>query len=115
MFHTLSPAWRLRGVPSIFVGACEFASRGWSKGYNMAGWHLAHVISLLMPLELDADIWYRQLTELERLLKARDEVEVMSWFDDLAPNCMRLVPYRSRPEFYAGVMEYFDACGMNWG
>ena len=97
------------GVPTYFKIHCVEASRGGSRGYEEAGYHLAiHIDDSEMPDDLDFEEWTIQLNNMISLLDDTDIEGVWKWFNIHYPKCMKLVPRRRMEQFINGVIRAWD-------
>ena len=96
------------GVPTFFRACCHEAQQGGKNGYSNAGWHLTNAIGNECPYDLELDDWQQEVQKLHSLLAADDTEGVWEWCTRHYPTCMKLVPYRRRDQFVAGVRRAYD-------
>jgi len=97
------------GVPAYFKIHCVEASRGGSRGYEEAGYHLAiHIDDSEIPDDLDFEEWSIQIKNMISLLDDTDLEGVWEWFNSHYPKCMKLVPRRRMEQFINGVIRAWD-------
>ncbi|MBI5764283.1 MAG: hypothetical protein HZA51_12245 [Planctomycetes bacterium] len=93
------------GVPSFFRACCMTASTGGAGCYAVAAYELTRHLLDLCPHDTDQHEWHDLVNELSQLEK---EEEVLEWFDEHMPKCMKLVPKRRRQSFYKGFRQFED-------
>jgi len=94
---------RFSGVPTYFRATCREAARGRVFGYAQAGHSLSTSLTYLVPDDVDADEWQKEVDILEVHLAAQDEDGVWDWFKAHYPKCIALVPARRQGQFLNGV------------
>jgi hypothetical protein len=90
------------GVPSFFR-ACvrEAQNRTNGSDYESAGWHFADLLSETGDDEEKA-------AELDRIIVARGDEQLLAFLRREYPRCLALVPPRRREKFIAGVWRAID-------
>ena len=97
------------GVPTYFRINCLEASRGGSRGYEEAGYHLAiHIDSSEIPYDIDDEEWSIRLNSMISLLDDADNEGVWEWFNIHYPKCMKHVPRRRMEQFIKGIKRAWD-------
>lgn len=101
-----------RGVPSYFRCCCITARQGGSFSYAIAGAQLTHNLESHCPYDATEAQWAEATGALDKLLQASRDADVLMWFDQHCPGCMKLVPRRGRAAFLRGVIETFEREGI---
>lgn len=98
--------------PTWFFATCHEASQGGAATYAWAGRKLMGALAGEMPYEYAEDEWHDKLEQLEELLGAEDDEQVIEWFERELPRCMKLVPKRRREQFLKGMYEEYREDGL---
>ena len=116
--HAMSRTGKPKGFgacPSYFFASCREASRGGSNSYQSAAYNLYGGRRGLLPYEVEQEVWVTLLEELQGLVTARCDGEILAWFDRWLPRCMALVPRRRRQSFLKGIYRYDEETEFEWG
>ncbi len=90
------------GVPSFFRACVRDAqNRTHGLDYESAGWQFAGLLS-------EADDDKEKGVELDRILAARNDEQLLAFLRREYPRCLALVPPRRREKFIAGVWRAID-------
>jgi hypothetical protein len=92
--------------PTYFAASCWTARRGGTDGYECAGRNLVGGLGSLAPYDVQDEDWAVKLDELQSLVVAGQDGDILAWFDEWLPRCMALVPARRRQSFLKGVYRY---------
>ena len=90
------------GVPSFFRASVRDAqNRTHGLDYESAGWQFAGLLS-------EADDDEEKAAELDRIIDAGNDEQLLAFLRREYPRCLALVPLRRRTKFIAGVWRGID-------
>ncbi|MBS0416688.1 MAG: DUF1778 domain-containing protein [Proteobacteria bacterium] len=101
------------GVPIWFRASCREAANGGTSNYRLIGRKLLGALAAEVPADVEIDEWHVEIAEnLNQLLEADDDGELLEWFEEHYPKFVALIPPRRRQQFVDGLREQYAETGI---